>query len=119
MVRRHEWLVPCYGEGVWDGAASAELEKALAAARQHAQAAGVRVDDGTVSVRPGDDTVIVYWVEEQDVPGDMPPVTSELRKIENELAALIGSGESQLHPSTLARVEALLTQVQRLIRRGP
>jgi hypothetical protein len=65
MVRRHEWLVPCYGEGVWDGAAYVELEKAIMAARQHAEAAGIRVADDTIRVRPGDDTVIVYYVEEQ------------------------------------------------------
>lgn len=63
-VRRHEWVVPCYGEGVWDGAASVELEKALAAARQHAETAGVPLADNTIRVRPGDAEVVVYYVEE-------------------------------------------------------
>lgn len=119
VVKRHEWVVPCYGEGVWDGAAYVELEKALVAARQHAEAAGVRVADDTIMVRPGDDTVIVYWVEEQSAPGAAPSMTLELEKIQNELGALIGSSESQLPPATLARVEALFAWVQRLIRQGP
>lgn len=118
-VRRHEWVVPCYGEGPWDGAAYVEVAKAIAAATQHAEAAGITVADDTIMVRPGDETVIVYYVEEQKLPGERPVggmVATALRAMEAELADLVGDSTTPLPTSVLARVEQLLVQTQRLIR---
>ncbi len=41
QVTRREFEVPCYGEGTWDGAASAEVAKAMHAAHRAGVGRGV------------------------------------------------------------------------------
>lgn len=123
-VTRREFEVPCYGEGKWDGAASVEVAKAMHAARTELESAGVSVGDDTIMVRPGDSSIIVYYVTDEamsDVPvaaarNDALTLRNQLRNTERELVALVGDPGAGLSATTLARLERQLGDIQRALR---
>jgi Asp-tRNA(Asn)/Glu-tRNA(Gln) amidotransferase A subunit family amidase len=126
QVTRREFEVPCYGEGKWDGAASAEVAKAMHAARTELESAGVSIGDNTIMVRPGDASIIVYYVTDEgmsDVPvvaarNDALVLRNQLRNTERELVDLIGDPGAGLSATTLARLERQLGDVQRVLRKS-
>lgn len=126
QVTRREYEVPCYGEGVWDGCAHAEVEKAIAAARQELSVAGVDVFDDTIKVRPGDGSIIVYYLTEEGMPdtaltaahNEARVLRTQLRNTERELAELVGDPGAALSATTLACLERQLGDIQRALRTG-
>lgn len=120
VVTRREYVVPCYGEGDWDGAAFAEVEKAIAGCRQELEAAGVGYSDDMIRVRPGDASIVVYYVTEEQAPDTVAlrnnALRIQLRNTELALAELIGDPGSELSATTLARLETQLSNVQRALR---
>lgn len=125
-VTRREFVVPCYGESKWDGAAWAEVAKAMHAARTELESAGVSVGDDTIMVRPGDASIIVYYVTDEamsDVPvvaarNDILTLRNQLRASERELVALVGEPGAGLSATMLARLERQLGDVQRALRQS-
>lgn len=126
QVTRHEFEVPCYGEGTWDGAAGVEVAKAMHAARTELEKAGVAVGDNTILVRPGDASIVVYYVAEVEMPdvalvasrNDAQALRTQLRATERELADLLGDPGAGLSATTLARLERQLGDVQRALRQS-
>ncbi|HET9144102.1 hypothetical protein [Actinophytocola sp.] len=126
QVIRREYAVPCYGEGVWDGCAHDEVEKAVAACRAELSAAGVDVYADTIKVRPGDSEVIVYYVTEEnlaetalvDARNDAVALRTQLRRLESALAELIGDSRSELSATTLTRLERQLGDIHRALRQS-
>lgn len=126
QVTRREYEVPCYGEGVWDGAMSAEVAKAMHAAQAELEAAGVSVGDNTIRVRPGDSSIVVYYVTEVDVPdatltaahNEARVLRTQLRNTERGLAELVGDPGAALSATTLACLERQLGDIQRALRTG-
>ncbi len=82
------------------------------------------VGDNTIMVRPGDSSIIVYYVTDEamsDVPvvaarNDALALRNQLRNTERELADLIGDPGAGLSATTLARLERQLGDVQRALR---
>lgn len=125
-VTRREFEVPCYGEGVWDGAAGAEVAKAMHAARAELESTGVRVGDDTIRVRPGDSAVVVYYTTEENMSdatmvaahNEAQVLRTQLRNTEMALTALIGDPAAELSSTTLGRLEGQLSNVQRVLRQS-
>jgi len=126
QVTRREFVVPCYGEGTWDGCAHDEVEKAIAAARQELSTAGVDVFADTIKIRPGDASIIVYYVTEENLPdtaltaahNDARVMRTQLRATERWLVDMVGDPGAGLSATTLAQLQHQLGDIQRALRQS-